>query len=97
MTKGRRITVLCIKFAESDGLVYASSPDLPGLHLCGKSKKAVLADLPEMVKALYRMNNSIEVDVEPAFDSGFKHKSKPSAISNWLQLLAAPIPEMQAA
>lgn len=97
MTKGRRITVISIKLTESDGLVHASSPDLPGLHLCGKTKKAVLTDLPGMVKALYRLNHSIEVDVESAFDAEFKHKSKPSAISNWLKLLAAPTHEMQAA
>jgi len=91
MTKDRAITVLEVKFTERDGIVYASSVDLPGLHICGKSRKDVSTDLPIMIKTLYRLNNGIEVDVEPALAPDFKKPAnKPSAISNWVRFLAAP-------
>ena len=98
MTKGRSITVLEIKFTERDGIVYASSDDLLGLHVCGKTRRSVTADLPAMIKTLYRLNHGIQVDVEAPFDSEFKKQtSKPAAISNWIRLLAAPVREMQVA
>jgi len=91
MTKGRAVTVLEVKFTERDGIVYASSVDMPGLHVCGKSRKAVNADVPNMIKTLYRLNHGIEVDVEPSFDPEFKKPTnKPTAVSNWIRLLAAP-------
>lgn len=98
MTKGSPITVLEIMFTERDGIVYASSVDVPGLHLCGKTRKAVAADLPAMIKTLYRLNQGIVVDVEPSFDPEFKKAAnKPSAITNWIRLLAAPALELHAA
>lgn len=98
MTKDRAITVLEIRFTERDGIVYASSVDLPGLHICGKTKAAVSADLPAMIKTLYRLNQGIEVDVEPSFDTSFKKQAKkPSPITNWVRFLASPSIEMQAA
>ena len=47
---------------EADGF-YASSPDLMGLHLRGPSKEKICESIVKTVKALFKHNRQIDVDV----------------------------------
>lgn len=77
MTSASKITVISICFHENDGIVHAYSPDMPSLHVCGKRKEAVFADVPEVIKMLYKLNEGVDVTVAPATTPQFK-KVNPS-------------------
>lgn len=88
MTQGSNITVISICFYENGGIVHAYSPELPGLHVCGKRRETVLADVPEVIKMLYKLNDDVEVTVKMASTAQFK-KPKPSRQTGPVRFLAA--------
>lgn len=88
MTQGSNITVISICFHENGGIVHAYSPDLPGLHVCGKKRETVLADVPEVIKMLYKLNDGVDVQVKMASNAQFK-KPKPSRQAGPVRFLAA--------
>lgn len=44
---------------------YAHSDDLPGLHVGGESEEAVCASAARAVKALFKHNRGLDVEVTP--------------------------------
>lgn len=48
------------------GYWVVESDDLPGLVLCGKVLKKLIADVPNAIKMLFKLNYGMEVDVNPA-------------------------------
>lgn len=46
-----------------DGYLSAVSDDVPGLHVCGDTADAVRLKAAGAIRALYRFNNQMEVDV----------------------------------
>ena len=45
---------------------YVTSPNLPGLNVCGQGVEATYQSVVKVVKALYRHNKGFEVEVWPA-------------------------------
>lgn len=45
---------------------HLTSPDLPGLFLAGKDITDLYADVPNVIKTLFRLNYGMEIDVQPA-------------------------------
>lgn len=74
-----KITVINIQVTERGGIFHASSPDLPGLHVCGKRQASVLADVPEVITKLFKLNNGITVTVQPSVTKSFKVASAPTS------------------
>lgn len=89
MTQGSNITVISICFHENGGIIHAYSPDLPGLHVCGKRRETVLADVPEVIRMLYKLNDGVEVTVKMAATAQFK-RPKPTRQTGPVRFLAAP-------
>jgi hypothetical protein len=50
------------------GQLSAVSDDVPGLHVCADTPDAVRAKAAEAIRALYRFNNKLRVDVTPTDD-----------------------------
>lgn len=44
---------------------YAASADLPGLHICGASREDLCASTIKAVKALFKYNRGMDVEVTP--------------------------------
>lgn len=72
MTNATDITVITICFHENNGIQHAYSPELPALHVCGKRRDSVFADIPEVIKMLYKLNEGVDVIVKPAANARFK-------------------------
>lgn len=53
-----------IKIEHRAGSIYVSSDDVPGLWLWGKDPDQVLNNVAPAIKALYKHNRGIEVEVE---------------------------------
>jgi predicted RNase H-like HicB family nuclease len=88
MTNAVNVAVFSICFAEQNGIVRAYSPELPSLHVCGKSRESVVADLPEVLRMYYKLNHGKDVTVQAAATPEFK-RAKPSR-SGRVQFVAAP-------
>ena len=88
MTNAANITVITICFHENNGIQHAYSPELPALHVCGKSRESVFADVPEVIKMLYKLNERVDVIVKPASTPQFKkvNLSRPGPV----RFLATP-------
>jgi hypothetical protein len=85
------ITVIDIHLAERDGWHYAFSPDLPELHVCGEDRKAVLQDVCPVIKKLYKLNFSVDVEVRYAAQPNLKPVKQAATIrDHFVRLLAFP-------
>lgn len=56
-----KIAFIGVHITAQEGMFMASSPDLPGLFVCGKSVQDVKADVGPMIERLYKLNQGIEV------------------------------------
>lgn len=65
MTRDTAFTVIELRFDMRAGYLYVSSPDVPGLHLCGKNHMVVLGDVIPAVKGLLKLNRGWDVEVVP--------------------------------
>jgi predicted RNase H-like HicB family nuclease len=59
------VFIVKINFDVREGYIYAMSPDLPGLHVCGESEEKVRASALLAVKTLFKRNRHLDVDVRP--------------------------------
>ena len=64
-----KVAFICVNVAQRDGLFVATSPDLAGLYLIGKSPDAVKADVAPMIEQLYSLNHGIKVRADQAVDA----------------------------
>ncbi len=51
-----------------DGYLSAVSDDMPGLHVCGETAEAVRVKAADAIRALYRFNSKLDVDVAATDD-----------------------------
>jgi hypothetical protein len=58
-----KIAVVEVRINERDGILHAFSDDMPELHLCSDSRSKLFLDIPCMIKALYRLNYNLDVQV----------------------------------
>jgi hypothetical protein len=65
MTRDTSFAVIELHYVQRSGYLYVTSPDVPGLHLCGSDFRAVCDDVIPAVKTLFKLNRGIEVDVVP--------------------------------
>jgi hypothetical protein len=56
-----------LRYSREAGLFALTSPDLPGLLLAGRDPSQLWADVPAVIKAMYRVGYGMEVEV--AIDS----------------------------
>lgn len=99
MANKKQIAAITVVFSEQDGIVHARSPQLPSLHVCGKTRAAVFADTPGLIRQLYKLKHGWDVDVEPAATTDFKQAKAPvkgqgKGVANFL---AVPKDERQPA
>jgi predicted RNase H-like HicB family nuclease len=55
-----------VEVRNEDGLFYASSVDLPGLHVCGETEDQTCESVIEAAQALLKFNRGMDVRVIPA-------------------------------
>lgn len=58
--------IIRVNVKEEAGYWYANSPDLLGLHICGRSAEQACSSALKAVKALFKHNRGLDVDVMPA-------------------------------
>ena len=58
--------IIRVKVTNDSGVFYAESPDLLGLHICGRSYEQTCQTVIKAVKALFRHNRNMDVEVVPA-------------------------------
>lgn len=64
-----KVAFICVNVAQREGIFFATSPDLSGLYLVGKSLDAVKADVAPMIEQLYELNHGIKVSADRAVDA----------------------------
>lgn len=52
-------------------LFSLTSPELPGLLLAGRDLVALYADVPAVIKGLYKLDCGLDVEVRPLVREGF--------------------------
>lgn len=62
--------IIKVNVTHEHGLFYAESPDLLGLHICGETPEQLCATVVKAVKALFKYNRQMDVDVIPATSKG---------------------------
>ncbi|PSM20209.1 hypothetical protein [Nitratireductor sp. StC3] len=45
--------IIHLAMAEANGLVYVTSPDLPGLYVSGRSREEVIEGVPEAIRVMF--------------------------------------------
>lgn len=61
-------TLIALDVCKRDGYLSAVSEDVPGLHVRGKTAEAVRQQAIQAIKALYRFERQMEVEVDPTDD-----------------------------
>ena len=62
--------IIRIDFRQEAEYFYAESPDLLGLHICGISAEQTCLTMIKAVKALFKHNRNMDVEVLPATTDG---------------------------
>lgn len=60
--------IVHLRVREIDGVLFASSPDVPGLHVTGADRFAVRDTAARCVEDLFRRNRNETVKVSPTDD-----------------------------
>ena len=60
--------IINVDIREESGVYFADSRDLPGLHICGRTAQQTCATVIKAVKALFKHNRNMDVEVVPATD-----------------------------
>ena len=58
--------ILRVNLRRESGMFYADSPDLLGLHICGPTAEQTCQTVIKAVKALFKHNRKMDVEVVPA-------------------------------
>jgi hypothetical protein len=66
---GNAAIIVRVTMRESPEFWYATSPDLPGLHVCGETHEQVCGAIVKGVKALFKHNRKMDVEVLPITSS----------------------------
>jgi hypothetical protein len=76
--------IIRIKVEQEGNMIYVSSQDLHGLHICGPTVEQTYQSLVKAVIALFKYNRKMDVEVIPATTDG---KSFPQIIGLCEQLV----------
>lgn len=58
--------IVRVNLRREAGMFYADSPDLLGLHICGQTAEQTCLTVMKAVKALFKHNRGMDVEVIPA-------------------------------
>ena len=58
--------IIRVNLRKESGMFYADSSDLLGLHVCGTTPEKTCQTVIKAVKALFKHNRNMDVDVVPA-------------------------------
>ena len=59
-----RVALINVRFKEAEGFIYATSDDVPGLHVVGRFRESVEEDVTNILQQLYRLQLGMSVRVE---------------------------------
>jgi hypothetical protein len=57
------VALIRVQFQQQDDFVYATSEDMPGLHVVGRFRESVEEDVTNIIKQLYRLQRGLNVHV----------------------------------
>ncbi len=60
------VLLVRVNLSEQSGLFFASSPDVAGLNICGKTMEQTCASAVKAIKMLFKHNRGLDVQVMPA-------------------------------
>lgn len=63
------VLIININLRQRSGYFSASSPDLPGLHVCGETEDRIRESVVLGIKTLFKRNRGLDVSVRPIADS----------------------------
>lgn len=63
------VLIVNINLRQRSGYFSASSPDLPGLHVCGETEDRTRESVVLAIKTLFKLNRDMNVAVRPVADS----------------------------
>ncbi len=63
------VFIVNIRVQSRSGYLYAASPELPGLHVCGATEEGLHASLVLAIKTLFKRNRALDVQVRPVAES----------------------------
>lgn len=84
MDRSKTLLVAEIQFSEGNGSIHAYSDDIPGLHICGTDREAVLRDVVGGIKFLYKQLHGLVIECEWAASpvEVFQHKQNLKGIEH---------------
>ena len=62
MTRSQTLLVAEVQIKEENGSIHAYSDELPGLHICGTDRDAVLEDVILGIKFLYKEVHGMNIE-----------------------------------
>jgi hypothetical protein len=65
-----RVALIRVRFQERDDFTYATSDDVPGLHVVGRFRESVEEDVTNILQQLYRLQTGLSVRVERTVQPG---------------------------
>lgn len=80
--------VINVQITKEDDIYYASSADLPGLHVCGYSEDQTCNSVIKAVAELLRRNRGMNVRVIPATNNLEEFQSAQRCYSQFVALHA---------
>lgn len=89
-----KIAFICVNVAHREGTYFATSPDLPGLYLCGRSQQDVKEDIAPMIERIYMLNKGLKVRAARAVDA--ESFDAPKSNGDHMKYWAAPLEAMAA-
>ena len=63
MTSNTTITVVQVILSHKDGYYFATSEDVPGLHLCSQDRAKLESYIIPAIKLLFKDNRGLDVEV----------------------------------
>ena len=78
MTNRSPVAIIHVQIVPNAGSFFASSNDLPGLHVAASSEEKLCDRVIQAIKFLFKTNRGMEVDVVPAVNvQSFPELTKP--------------------
>lgn len=80
---GEVVKIIRIRVDQHDnGLLCASSPDLPGMVIIHRDLKAIRDDIPNVIRLMLKRAGGRDVEILAAANS----EKKPKLISDWVAI-----------
>lgn len=89
-----KVAFICVHVEKNDGIYLATSPDLPGLNVCGESLQDVKDDVGPMIERLYKLNTGLDVKAARAVQANDFSVSASNGEN--MRFWAAPVQQLAA-